>query len=147
MVVDRIVDRPADRPGGGGCVMKPLKRLPDAELEIMRVIWQNTSPISTNQIIALLGSGKTRKPQTVLTLLARLIEKGYLQSEKIGKERVYSPIISYEVYLSTETESFLDRIHGNSVLSLINTLYDGKELSEEEIADLRAWLEKKAEKK
>lgn len=120
--------------------MKSIKRLPDAEFEIMRIVWQNTPPMSTNQIIACLDRKKTWKPQTVLTLLVRLIGKGFLESEKKGKERIYSPLISREDYLSAETESFFNRLHGNSIRSLVSTLYDGEKLSDEEIADLRNWL-------
>lgn len=120
--------------------MKLIKRLPDAEFEIMRIVWQNTPPISTNQIIASLDVDNTWKHQTVLTLLVRLIEKGFLESEKVGKERIYSPLISREDYLSAETGDFFDRLHGNSIRSLVNTLYDGKKLSDAEIADLRSWL-------
>ena len=123
--------------------MAITRRLPDAELEIMRIIWRHNPPMSTNQIIACLDEDKTWKPQTVLTLLVRLIEKGYLHSDKAGKERTYSPIISYEDYLTIETENFLNKIHGNSVISLISTLYDGKKLSDKEICDLRAWLEER----
>ena len=125
--------------------MKPTKRLPDAEFEIMHIIWQNTPPISTNQIISCLDSSKTWKPQTVLTLLVRLIDKGFLHSEKIGKERTYSPIISQKDYLSIETESFFDRLHSSSIRSLVNTLYDGKKLSDEDVADLKKWLEERTD--
>lgn len=120
--------------------MKGIKKLPDSEFEIMRVVWRNTPPMTTNQIIAGLGKGNTWKPQTVLTLLGRLIEKGFLGTEKVGKERTYTPVILQDEYLKAETGSFFDRLHGNSIRSLVNTLYDGKKLSEDEIADLRHWL-------
>ena len=123
--------------------MKPTKRLPDAEFEIMHIIWQNTPPISTNQIISCLDSNKTWKPQTVLTLLVRLIDKGFLLSEKIGKERTYTPLISQKDYLCIETDSFFDRLHSNSIRSLVNTLYDGKELSDEDVAYLKKWLDER----
>ena len=123
--------------------MKPKKRLPDAEFEIMRIIWRNAPPMSTNQIIACLDAENTWKPQTVLTLLVRLIDKGFLKSEKAGKERTYAPLVSREAYLSTETGTFFDRFHGSSIRSLVSTLYDGKKLSDAEIADLRAWLEER----
>ena len=120
-----------------------VKKLPDSQFEIMRIIWQNTPPMSTNQIISCLDPDNTWTPQTVLTLLARLIEKGFLQSEKVGKERTYSPLITREEYLRVETGSFFDKLHENSVLSLVNTLYDGKKLSNKEIADLRDWLDER----
>lgn len=123
--------------------MKTIKRLPDTEFELMRICWQNEPPMSTNQIIACLGSENTWKPQTVLTLLVRLIEKGFLHSEKVGKERTYSPAISREEYMRAETGSLFDRLHGNSLYSLVNTLYDGKKLTEKEIAELRGWLDER----
>jgi len=127
-----------------GGAMNPIKRLPDAEFEIMRVVWKNNPPVTTNQIISCLDSGNTWKPQTVLTLLVRLIEKGFLSSGKNGRERIYAPLISREDYLKAETGSFFDRLHGNSIRSLVSTLYDGEKLSDEEIADLRSWLAERA---
>ena len=121
--------------------MKPIKKLPDSQFEIMRIVWQNDPPMSTNQIISCLDSDNTWTPQTVLTLLVRLIENGFLHSEKAGKERIYSPLISHDEYLSAETKSFFDKLHGHSVRSLVSTLYNGKQLSDAEIADLRKWLD------
>jgi predicted transcriptional regulator len=124
--------------------MKSTKRLPDAEFELMRIIWQNEPPMSTNQIIACLDVSNTWKPQTVLTLLVRLIEKGFLSSDKAGKERIYFPLISRSEYLQTETGSFFDKLHGNSIFSLVNALYDGKKISDKEIYELRKWLDERA---
>jgi len=58
----------------------------------------------------------------------RPIDKGFLCSEKIGKERTYSSIVSQKEYLENETSSFFDRLHSNSIRSLASTLYDGKNL-------------------
>ncbi|MCL2000033.1 MAG: BlaI/MecI/CopY family transcriptional regulator [Planctomycetes bacterium] len=127
--------------------MTTVKKLPDSQFEIMRIIWRNTPPMSTNQIIACLGPEKTWTPQTVLTLLTRLIEKGFLHSEKIGKERTYSPLVTHEEYLRAETGRFFEMFHGNSVYSLVSALYDGKNLSEKEIAELRNWLEERGMEK
>lgn len=71
-----------------------LKRLPDGEFEVMKVIWNTTAPVTTLQIMEKL-KGKNWKPQTVLTMLVRLIEKGFLRSERQGRERNYTPIDLY----------------------------------------------------
>jgi len=122
--------------------LKHIKRLPDSEFELMQIVWQNEPPMSTNQIISRLPSDRAWKPQTVLTLLSRLIEKGFLDSKKDGKERTYAPCVMYDEYMLAETGGFLGRFQNNSLISLVNTLYDGKKLTEAEIADLRDWLEK-----
>jgi len=120
--------------------MRNIKKLPDAEFEIMKVIWRNPSPITTMQIISNLEPDKTWKPQTVLTMLVRLIEKGFLKSEKAGKERNYTPIIPEQDYLQSETGNFMQQYYGNSLGSFVKTLYNGKELSQKDLQELREWL-------
>jgi predicted transcriptional regulator len=117
-----------------------IMRLPDTEFQLMRIVWKHEPPVTTAQIIQKLADGINWKPQTVLTMLVRLIEKGFLASERVGKERNYTPIISEADYMSIETEEFMFRYRGNSVGSLVKTMYDGKELTEEEISELKSWL-------
>ena len=120
-----------------------VKRLPDAEFEVMRAIWQSDPPVTTSQIIKILEPLSNWKPQTVMTMLVRLIEKGFLSSERAGRERVYSPKVSQQEYLRTETGSFLERLRGNSVGSLVRTMYEGENLTREDIEELREWLTEK----
>ncbi len=121
-----------------------MKKLPNAEFEIMKVVWNNESPISTNQIISNLKSKASRKPQTILTLLIRLIDRGFLVSEKNGKERTYIPIITEKDYLQFETGDFIDRYYDNSITDLVNTLYDGKRLTEKELESLSVWIRERS---
>ena len=69
---------------------KEIKKLPDAEFEIMRAIWRCsepvTSPILTEKLRLALPE-KDWKQQTVMTMLVRLEKKAFLRSEKNGKER------------------------------------------------------------
>jgi len=115
-----------------------LKRLPDGEFEVMKVIWESPPPITSLHVMERLDGN--RKPQTVLTMLARLIEKGFLRSERVGKERNYTPEISERDYMSLETGDFLKRYGGNSLGSLVKALSDGRKLSEEDIRELREWM-------
>ena len=117
-----------------------IKRLPDAEFEVMKVIWSNEPPITTLQIMEKLDSGKDWKPQTVLTMLVRLIEKGFLKSERVGRERNYTPAVHEKEYMEIETKDFLGRYRGNSIGSLVKTMYDGDNLSNEDMKDLKEWL-------
>lgn len=120
-----------------------IKKLPDAEFELMQIIWQNPSPISTNQIIDRMDEADRRKPQTVLTLLTRLIERGFLESQRVGKERIYTPRISQDEYLTFESSQFMRRFHANSFVSLVNTLYEGHQMTDENIQEIRDWLSEK----
>lgn len=123
--------------------MKELKKLPDAEFEVMKVVWANEPPITTNIIMEQLGKEKKWKAQTVISLMLRLVERGFLRTEKKGKERIYFPMISKEEYLRFETSSFIKQYHNNSVLNLVNTLYDAYSLTDKDIDELLQWVKER----
>lgn len=124
-------------------MMKKMNKLPDAEFDIMKVVWANDPPITTNIIMQQLGNEKEWKAQTVISLMLRLVERGFLRTEKNGKERTYFPLISKEDYLKVETGDFMERYHGNSFTSLVATLYDGDKLKDSDLDQLAKWLKEK----
>lgn len=118
-----------------------MKKLPDAEFEIMKTIWRNPVPITTLEIMDKLDPHRKWKQQTVLTMLVRLAEKGFLHTSRVGRERNYTPAVTEADYMQVEIEGFMGRYSGNSLGSLLKTLYDGESLPEEEISELKKWLE------
>lgn len=125
--------------------MNTLKRLPEAEFEIMKVVWANEPPITTRVVMEQLGRQHQWKAPTVISLMLRLVKKGYLRTEKEGKERTYFPLVGKEEYLKFETDSFLKLYHENSFLNLVNTLYEGRKLTSEDIQELVAWVQERSE--
>jgi predicted transcriptional regulator len=79
----------------------------------------------------------------VVTLLGRLEEKGYLRSEKKGKERLYYPLVSKDDYLQIETRDFFKQYHDNSLIGLVSTLYRDKQLTDEDLNDMQEWIRKR----
>jgi len=124
-------------------MMDQMKKLPDAEFEIMKVVWANEPPITTNIIMKLLGNEKEWKIQTVVSLMLRLVKRGFLSSEKKGKERNYFPMISKEDYLRFETSKFMKQYHDSSFLNLVSTLYDDKALTDSDIDELTEWIKER----
>jgi predicted transcriptional regulator len=123
--------------------MSGLKKLPDTEFEIMKVVWANEPPITTGMVMEQLGNKRKWKAPTVISLMLRMVEKGFLRTEKNGKERTYFPLVSKEDYLEFETGNFMKLYHENSFLSLVNTLYDGKQLSDSDIEELMKWAKER----
>lgn len=119
-----------------------IKRLPDAEFSVMKAIWHSEAPVGTSTITENLDATIAWKPQTLLTILTRLTEKGFLTSERKGRERLYTPVIMEEDYLQIETGDFLKRYEGNSIGSLVKTLFASQELSADDLDELRSLLEK-----
>ncbi|GAB6989710.1 BlaI/MecI/CopY family transcriptional regulator [Paenibacillus pini] len=125
--------------------MNAWKKLPDAEFEIMRVVWANDPPITTAMVLEQHVGERRWKAPTVISLMLRLVERGFLRTEKQGKERTYFPLIGKEEYLALETEHFMKRYHENSFLSFINTLYNGKQPSEKELDEMLKWTKERRE--
>ena len=73
---------------------------------------------------------------------SRLEERGFVRGEKEGRSNGYTPLVNRPDYLAAESRSFLERVHGGSLSSLMAALYPEKELSREDIAELERILEK-----
>jgi len=123
--------------------MKKMKKLPDAEFDVMKVVWDNEPPITTNIIMQQHGNEAGWKAQTAISLLLRLIERGFLRTEKNGKERTYFPLIKKEDYLKFETGNFIKQFHNNSLLNLVSTMYEDKALSDEDLDELLEFAKKR----
>lgn len=122
--------------------MDVLERLPDAELEVMQALWaQKAYPASSGELMETLAGKHWRMP-TLLKLLSRLEERGFVRGEKEGRSNGYTPLVNRPDYLAAESRSFLERVHGGSLSSLMAALYPEKELSREDIAELERILEK-----
>ena len=121
------------------------KRLPDAELEIMKVIWHNECPISTSEVKRIIDeeSNANRTQQTVQTLINRLIAKEYIAKDKRGKEYIYTPLVAEKDYVEFESECFFNNMHGISVPYLMRALFDSKILSDEDISELEKLFKEK----
>ena len=76
-----------------------IRRLPDAEQEVMQAIWACTAPVARTDIEEILFKTHPMAMTTLLTLLTRLSEKGFITIEKNGRRSYYTPCISQEDYL------------------------------------------------
>ena len=119
--------------------MKTGKRLPDAELEVMQAIWSLEPPVTAAAVQQRVST--EWKATSVLTFLSRLCDKGFLACEKEGRQNYYTPLVSREAYLQRESTSFVKRLCGGSVKNLVASLSDAGALTEQDIEDLRAFLD------
>ncbi len=110
------------------------KKLPDAEFDVMKAIWEGTPPVNTAYLMEKVGRDRGWKASTLISFLVRLEDRGYITSEKRGKERYYTPVAEQNRYMQSVTEQF---VH------LMNTLYRDKSLSEGDIDELLEWLKTK----
>lgn len=119
------------------------KKLPDAEFDVMKAIWEGLPPVNTAYLMEKVGRDRGWKASTLISFLVRLEDRGYITSEKRGKERYYTPVAEQNQYMQSVTEQFLRQYHGGSFVHLMNTLYRDKSLSEGDIDELLEWLKTK----
>jgi predicted transcriptional regulator len=75
--------------------------------------------------------------------MLRLVERGFLRTEKNGKERTYFPLVSKEDYLKFETGNFAKHFHNGSFLNLVNTLYADESVTDKDIDELLQWAKER----
>lgn len=125
---------------------KKFDKLPDAEIEVMKAIWNNETPISTVKIKESLDRKRIWNLSALQTILSRLVKRGFLSTEKQGKNRCYDFIISEDEYLSVINKSFLERLNDNSIKKFVLSLCNSNSISEEELIEIKKIIEDKVGK-
>ena len=118
-----------------------IRRLPDAEQEVMQAIWTCTAPVARTDIEEILFKTHPMAMTTLLTLLTRLNEKGFIKIEKNGRRSYYTPCVSREDYLASQSKSFVDKLCSGSMSTFATALCNSG-LTKEELAELRDMLER-----
>ena len=90
----------------------------------------------------LAARGKPCQKNTLIVLLSRLMNKGFLSAKKIGRRNEYTTLVSETEYQTTQTKHFLDKIYEGSVKGLVSNLILGDLLADEEYEELKRLLEK-----
>lgn len=121
-----------------------IQKISDAELEIMKIVWENSEKVTLFTYIMdeLAVRGKPCQKNTLIVLLSRLMNKGFLSARKIGRRNEYTALVSETEYQTAQTKYFLDKIYEGSVKGLVSNLISGDLLADDEYEELRGLLEK-----
>ena len=118
------------------------QQISDSELELMKIIWGNGGTALYAQIMeALSKKGRTWQKNTIITLLSRLVDKGFLKTNKIGRRNQYTAIVSASDYQTAQTQTLLDKLYEGSARGLVSTLIEKELLSAEDYEELKQFWE------
>ena len=117
-----------------------MKKLSEAEFEIMQVLWRHDAPMTSNQLLEEMGDNRNWKLASLMTVLARMAEKGAVYCDRTTRTNYYSALVSEEEYKLTEGTSLLEKMFHKSVKDFIAALYQGKKMSSEDIQELSDYL-------
>lgn len=120
-----------------------VRQISDAELEIMKIVWGNPAETTLFSYIMeeLAKRGKPCQKNTLIVLLTRLVNKGFLSAKKIGRRNEYTTLVSEAQYQTAQTRHFLNKIYEGSAGGLVSNLIAGDLLTDAEYEELKKLLE------
>lgn len=121
--------------------MRTIPQISEAELEVMKVIWE-LSETTSAQIVERLTQTTVWKPKTVHTLISRLVAKDAIKAEKTGsKAFVYSALVSEQEYKAYANNSLLQKLYNGSINLMFTSFIKEQKLSKSEIDRLKKLLD------
>ena len=94
----------------------------------MRVVWRKKVASAADVIESLLPeTGWSHR--TVRTLLARLVEKGALETERDGQRYLYRPTTTQKQCVREEGQSFLEKVFGGDAGELLVHFFKNEEIA------------------
>jgi predicted transcriptional regulator len=113
----------------------------DAELEILRVLWQR-GPSTVRQVHDAIGAARDTGYTTVLKLLQIMAEKGLVDRDASERSHVYRARHAEEQTQRQLLQDLLARAFGGSTEKLVMQALSGKRASKAELAEIRRLLDK-----
>ncbi len=124
--------------------MKPKRQssLSAAEWKVMRVVW-NLKKAMAREVYTVAGREHDWTPATVKTLLKRLVDKGYLNTTKVGNGFVYRPAHSAISILRDAADTLLDNAAQGTTGPLLAHMLQTSPLDEADLDSLERLIEEK----
>lgn len=117
-----------------------MQQISDYELELMKIIWANGGTALYAEIVkALEDKGTPWTKNTIITLLSRLANKGFLKTSKTGFRNRYIAVVLESDYQEEQTKTLLDKLYEGNAKGLVSTLIQKDLLSPDDYEDLRRY--------
>lgn len=118
-----------------------MKKLSEAEFEIMQVLWKHDAPMTSNQLLDEMGDKRNWKLASLMTTLARMAAKGAVYCDRSTRTNFYKALVSEQEYKLAEGSSVLETLFNRSAKDFVASLYQGKQMSSKDIRELREYLD------
>jgi predicted transcriptional regulator len=116
--------------------MSPQRANPTAgELELLHLLWEHGA-LSLSEVHERVGRdvGYT----TVQTRLNRLVDKGWVEKAKSGRQPThYAAVIEPDAVRETQLDHFVEKVSQGSVVPLVAHLVQGASLTQGELTELK----------
>jgi len=117
-------------------------QLGELETEIMNAIWE-LKEANVQAVVDMLRPRRKLAYTTVMTVMSRLADKGYLNRRKDGRSFVYTPGPSRDAVAGRMLNQVVDRLYQGAAGKAIAHLLADEEVDEEELERLEALIRAK----
>lgn len=114
-----------------------------SEWYIMELLWEK--PRTLMEMVAILAKEIGWSKSTVTTMVRRMTEKGLLAYKTEGRTKVFRSAVTRKAVVARETDSLLQRAYRGSVGLMFSAMVERTNLSQTDIDELYAILEKARE--
>ena len=107
-----------------------------AESVIMEALWKR-SPMTAEEIAALVAADQDWTEATVRTLINRLLKKRAIAARKDGRRYLYRPVLKRADWVQEESQGLLDRVFDGRLAPLVTHFSQRRKLSAQDIVELK----------
>ncbi len=118
-----------------------MKRLSEKEFEIMEILWKRGNAMTSGEILDDFNGNLSWKLSSLMTVLSRMADKGYVYCDRSTRTNYYTAIVSKEEYKTWESESLLHKLFDKSATKFIVSLCEKDKISKDEITKLKQYLD------
>ena len=124
---------------------KDLPRPTDAELAILRVLWER-GPSTVRTVTEALQEARGTGYTTALKLMQIMTDKGLVQRDDAQRSHVYEAVAPAEVTQKQLVGDLLERAFGGSAQQLVLQALSSKRASRAELAEIRKLIDEMEKK-
>jgi predicted transcriptional regulator len=117
------------------------KTIGDQELALLRHVAE-AGPVSVGEVVEGFGAPRGLARSTVLTMMERLRQKGYLAREAVAGVYHYKADSSPGELLQGAVRTFVEKTLAGSVSPFVSYLTERSEVSDEELAELEQLVDR-----
>lgn len=117
-----------------------LPRPTEAELELLRVLWEQ-GPLTVREIHDALSADKGTGYTTTLKILQKMTDKGLVRRDESSRSHVYEPVAKAEPTQRLLVRELLQKAFGGSPGRLVMQALSEKKATRAELAEIRRLLD------
>ncbi|MFP4289844.1 MAG: BlaI/MecI/CopY family transcriptional regulator [Bacteroidales bacterium] len=112
----------------------------ESELEILQILWEKGSA-TVRQVHEVLEQVKNTGYTTTLKTMQVMTDKGLLKRNTESRIHIYTPLLTLEKTQNTFLEKMMRGLFKGNAKRLVMGALNHKEISQEELQDIKAYLE------